>query len=144
MLFSTVSNQSKKFWLRTTSIFYDFWFFGPYFYKASFSSSVCIFLFLSRFSVFFSFFFSFFLSFFLLFPFLSFWFISLFFLFCSSSLFCLQNLVPAYKRRLQDCGHCRSLLGILDRYCEIQHPILRNFLPKRWTLLFWTVFREWK
>ena len=30
-------------------------------------------------------------------------------LFFSPSLPCLQNLVPAYKRRLQDCGHCRSL-----------------------------------
>ena len=31
------------------------------------------------------------------------------FSFFSPSLSCLQNLVPAYKHRLQDCRHCRSL-----------------------------------
>ena len=50
--------------------------------------------------LFFSFFFFLFLFlfFFLFFPF-----------FPPPSLSCLQNLVPAYKRRLQDCRHCRSL-----------------------------------
>ena len=92
----------------------DFWI-GPKHFQA-FTNEKKIFLthffpffFFFSFLLFSFFFFSFlslFLPFFLFFFFLSFFF---FFEFSPLTLSCLQNLVPAYKRRLQDCGHSEGL-----------------------------------
>ena len=62
-----------------------------------------------------------FLPFFLLFPLFHFLF-SFFFPFFSP-LSCLQNLVPAYKRRLQDCRHSPVLVAHTERF-HIQNDCL--------------------
>ena len=80
----------------------------------AFTKKKKIYLSLSFLIFFFSLFFFSFFFFFCIFPFFSFHFFSSFFSFFSFTfsplmLSCLQNLVPAYKRRLQDCGHSPGL-----------------------------------
>ena len=102
----------------------------------AFTKKKKIYLSLSFLNFFFSlFFFSFF--FFCIFPFFSFHFFSSFFSFFSFTfsplmLSCLQNLVPAYKRRLQDCGYSAGLPRYSAPSFNIVPPIKHtSFGPKK-------------
>ena len=100
----------------------------------AFTKEKKIYLSLSFLIFFFSFFhFSFLFS--LSFPFLFFLFLFAFFFFFFSefsplTLFCLQNLVPAYRWRLQDCSHSAGLVSNLHHHVL---PIIRSTRRKRQT-----------